>query len=211
MSKDRSDITRLTVLGESLCLDFANTVGWHASSEPQEWISDYGQLAKWSVHAGVITEEKKNELLIQSIQFADEANQVYTEAIELREAIYRIFKDEIYKGEINREDLAVLNRWIKRSFSYLEIIKPSASYRLSFNGTKELDQMIWPIVQSAMDLLTSEDKKRVKQCEGGTCGWLFLDTSRNKSRRWCSMEDCGNRAKAKRHYNRKKHENLTKH
>jgi predicted RNA-binding Zn ribbon-like protein len=64
--------------------------------------------------------------------------------------------------------------------------------------------MLAPIVKSAADLLLSDMLDRVKQCEGDPCGWLFLDTSRNRSRRWCSMEDCGNRAKARRFYQRKK-------
>jgi predicted RNA-binding Zn ribbon-like protein len=67
-----------------------------------------------------------------------------------------------------------------------------------------LDQMLWPVVHDAAGLLTSEELDRVGQCDDDRCGWLFLDTSRNRSRRWCSMEDCGNRAKARRYYERKR-------
>ncbi|MCB0153982.1 MAG: CGNR zinc finger domain-containing protein, partial [Anaerolineae bacterium] len=56
---------------------------------------------------------------------------------------------------------------------------------------------------SAAELLTSDRLNRVGQCAGESCGWLFLDTTRNHSRRWCEMEHCGNRAKAKRHYRRR--------
>ncbi|HSH12932.1 MAG TPA: CGNR zinc finger domain-containing protein, partial [Desulfurivibrionaceae bacterium] len=67
-----------------------------------------------------------------------------------------------------------------------------------------LRRLLWPIVRSAAELLTSEKLERVGQCAGDSCGWLFLDTSRNRSRRWCEMEHCGNRAKARRHYRRQK-------
>jgi predicted RNA-binding Zn ribbon-like protein len=62
--------------------------------------------------------------------------------------------------------------------------------------------MLWPIASSAADLLTSERLKKVRLCEAKTCTWLFLDESRNHSRRWCDMKVCGNREKARRHYQR---------
>ena len=66
-----------------------------------------------------------------------------------------------------------------------------------------MDLFLDPIIKSAADLLVSPELKRVKQCADDACGWLFMDKSRNNSRRWCSMKDCGNRAKAHRHYLRK--------
>jgi predicted RNA-binding Zn ribbon-like protein len=64
--------------------------------------------------------------------------------------------------------------------------------------------MLWPIVDAAADLLVRGEPERIKTCGSATCGWLFLDLSRNRSRRWCDMKDCGNRAKARRHYARRK-------
>ena len=64
--------------------------------------------------------------------------------------------------------------------------------------------MLWRLAVDASDLLTSTDLDRVRECSGDTCSWLFLDRSRNRSRRWCDMADCGNRAKARRHYSRLK-------
>ena len=67
--------------------------------------------------------------------------------------------------------------------------------------------MLWPVVQSAVDLMTSPELDRVGQCaDDRGCGWLFVDTTKNRSRRWCDMRDCGNRAKARRHYAKKKSE-----
>jgi predicted RNA-binding Zn ribbon-like protein len=67
----------------------------------------------------------------------------------------------------------------------------------------KLDWILNPLIRSAADLLVSDELKRVKRCGDPACGWLFLDTSRNKSRRWCDMSDCGNRAKASRFYKKK--------
>jgi predicted RNA-binding Zn ribbon-like protein len=66
-----------------------------------------------------------------------------------------------------------------------------------------LEAPLWPILRSAAEILTSEDRQQVRECAGTACTWLFLDRSRNRSRRWCSMESCGNREKARRHYRRK--------
>ncbi len=68
---------------------------------------------------------------------------------------------------------------------------------------RALDRMLWPIVSSAIELLTSHDLRRVKECPGaGDCGWLFFDTSKNGTRHWCSMEGCGSRVKMRRQYAR---------
>ena len=66
--------------------------------------------------------------------------------------------------------------------------------------------MMWPIAHEAAELLTANELGRVRECPGPNCGWLFLDMSKNRSRRWCSMEVCGNAAKARRHYQRQKGE-----
>ena len=66
----------------------------------------------------------------------------------------------------------------------------------------DLTQMLGPVAWSAVEVLQSEDRRALRECEGSNCNWLFLDTSRNHSRRWCSMQSCGNQAKAKRHYQR---------
>jgi len=67
----------------------------------------------------------------------------------------------------------------------------------------DLDRMLWPIVRSAAELLTSGDLRKVRQCAREGCDWLFVDASKNHSRRWCSMNMCGSRVKARRYYQRK--------
>ena len=67
----------------------------------------------------------------------------------------------------------------------------------------DLDRVLWPIVRSAADLLTSGDLRKVRQCARESCDWLFVDASKNHSRRWCSMNMCGSRVKARRYYQRK--------
>jgi predicted RNA-binding Zn ribbon-like protein len=103
-------------------------------------------------------------------------------------------------------DLAAFNAELARSLARSRIVLTAEGFAWDWtDGGDALDQMLWPVVRDASDLLTSEELDRVGQCADDRCGWLFLDSSRNRSRRWCSMEDCGNRAKARRHYQRTVH------
>jgi predicted RNA-binding Zn ribbon-like protein len=70
------------------------------------------------------------------------------------------------------------------------------------HDSPDLDRVLWPAVVSAAELLTSDDLGRVRECASERCAWLFLDRSKNQSRRWCDMTVCGNRSKARRHYSR---------
>ena len=124
----------------------------------------------------------------------------------MREAIYRIFSGIAQDEEVEDADLGILNGVLSDAMSHLKISKSSGGFTWDWFGSAEaFDQISWPVVRSAAELLNSEQLDRVRHCaDDRGCGMLFLDTSRNKSRRWCSMESCGNRAKAKRHYQRAK-------
>ncbi|MCT1902874.1 ABATE domain-containing protein [Oceanobacillus sojae] len=192
------------LIGERLCLDFANTVSWHNSDNPKEWLINYEKIVEWSRYADILSSPQQKSLLEKAKHHPDQAAKVLEEAIELREAIFRLFRSIAAGLEPDSFDRAILNKYLTRAYSLAEIIPKESTYTLSFQkGEHELDYMLWPIMQSAIDLLLSEKLDRVKQCEGEPCGWLFFDSSRNKSRRWCSMADCGNREKARRYYKKK--------
>ncbi|NPV53630.1 MAG: hypothetical protein HPY71_08905 [Firmicutes bacterium] len=190
----------LDLLGGRLCLDFANTVDWHASDHPREWLTSYSDLVAWSRHAGILTEAQAQDLNHAATRQPEEAASVLERAISLREALYRIFSAIASKREVNVEDIAIVNTILNKALVHLQVVSLGNSFTLGWNGEGELDRMLWPVVWSAAELLTSGDLNRVRECAGDGCGWLFLDTSKNRTRKWCSMEDCGNRAKARRHY-----------
>ena len=102
-------------------------------------------------------------------------------------------------------DLERLNRAVSRILAQTRIVPAANGFTWAWNESEEaLDQVLWPVVRSTIDLLTSADLGRVRECASEHCGWLFLDSSKNRSRRWCSMEACGNRTKARRHYARRR-------
>ncbi|MBB2482446.1 CGNR zinc finger domain-containing protein [Bacillus sp. APMAM] len=207
MSDINKDVHKHGLLGRRLCLDFANTVSWHDSSEKsQELLTSYEKLVNWSLHANILTKQQSLSLLKKAENQPSKAEEVLQQAIELREAIFRIFSLVSNNETPASKDLSIFNEALANAYGMMRIVPGENKFSLEFlNGEERLDGMLPPIVQSAIDILTSEKElSRVKKCEGYPCGRLFFDTSRNRSRRWCSMADCGNRAKAKRFYHNKK-------
>jgi len=94
---------------------------------------------------------------------------------------------------------------VAEALTHQRLVREGYRYALGWDDGEALDSILWPVAKSAAELLTSEEAKLVRQCEGFAateCAWLFIDETRNRSRRWCSMTSCGNRAKARRHYQR---------
>lgn len=125
------------------------------------------------------------------------------QAIALRETLYRICVAVAGQRTPAANDIALLNAALAKAMARLQLVATEGDWRWAWaDGEDALDRMLWPVVWSAAELLTSEARWRVRVCADEQCGWLFLDMSRNRSRRWCAMEDSGNRAKARRHYRR---------
>lgn len=194
----------LDLLGGCLCLDFANTVDGHTSDHPHEWLTNYHELVAWSEHAQVLSADEAGRLLAAAAERPAEAHAVWERAIVLREAIFRIFQSVAAEHVPTEDDLIILNAALREAMAHARLRATASGFTWDWHYDSEsLDCMLWPITRSAAELLTSPELARVRSCPGtGGCGWLFLDTSKNGRRRWCSMESCGNRAKARRHYQR---------
>jgi predicted RNA-binding Zn ribbon-like protein len=187
-----------------LCLEFANTADWHSSEQPIETITAYTDLVDWAVRVGIRSGESAQELRTQAATHPALAEQVYHWAIDLREAIYRIFATIAAQESPDAVDLALLNEALPHAFALPEIIATDNGYGWRWRGDESgLDTVLWPILRSAARLLTEGEHNRIGECaDDRGCGYLFYDTSRNRSRRWCDMNSCGNRAKSQRHYAR---------
>jgi predicted RNA-binding Zn ribbon-like protein len=186
----------------NLVLDFANTTEFHASDHPDEHINSYTDLLSWAESAGLLTHSEGMALLDRSNKEPEAALIVLEKALEFRELIYRIFSSIASDQRPSQADLSVFNEELTKSLKNTFIINNEHGYSWGWQNMKaSLGSMLWPIAREAANLLTSQDLNRIGECaDDRGCGYLFVDTSRNRSRRWCSMEDCGNRAKAQRHY-----------
>ena len=198
----------LTLRHDRLCLDFCNTAGNHASAEPSEYLKTYADLVAWAERVALLPAPAAARLRALAEQHPAAAEAVLGQAVELREAIYRLLLAHAHAGPPPPADLAALNTALTQALAHAHLTPAGAGYALSWDleTSAALEGLLWPVAYSAADLLaTPEQLARVGQCQDDRgCGWVFLDLTKNHSRRWCAMEDCGNRAKAKRHYERKK-------
>lgn len=211
--------------GGALCLDFANT--WSNRERPEkEYLRSYPDILDFAVQAGIVTAREAAELSRRARADEREAEAALATARELREAIYRLFSVLAAGGWPAEEELAVVNAALPEALAGLRVAREESGVRTTGGGeprpytrqrvatpgfawtrsdaADSLTAPLRPIVQSAAELLTSDLVDRVRECHGDDCTWLFLDQSRNRSRRWCSMESCGNRAKVRRHYRRQR-------
>jgi predicted RNA-binding Zn ribbon-like protein len=185
-------------------LEFTNTVGDHASEHPGETLFNYNDLIAWMKRVGLLGEERAQILMRNGVTQPDESMAVFARSLELREAIYRLFVAQTKGIPPTEGDLAILNSVLRNLTSGAQIGQESGRFVWQWNFDESaLEAPLSIIALSAVELMTSENIKWVGQCadEGG-CGWLFVDTSKNHSRRWCDINDCGNRAKQRRYQRR---------
>lgn len=204
MTDKKRDAGNLKLLGGRLCLDFVNTLDWRGTDSPQEFLKTYDDLVKWSRHAGICSKPEAGKLSKMTELLNAEAKKALNRALSLRETIYRLFAAGIANQKPQDEDLAIFNENLARSMKDLQIVPTADGYVWDITGNQtKLDWILNPIVRSAAEILVCDERKKVKACADSACGWLFIDVSRNRSRRWCDMQDCGNRAKATRFYQKK--------
>lgn len=199
--KENRQILEIRLDGGNLSLDFVNTIHDRYEEPLEDYLHNYLDLIIWAHFAQAINSSQKNRLLQRGRENQGKADQVYKDSIQLREAIYQCLVSLINRDEVPPVNMQVINQWLSKAFSNLELTQLDDSLVLDWRAENfGLESVLWPIIQSFADLVTSDDRDRIKQCSN--CGWLFVDKSKNKSRRWCSMETCGNRVKAQRYANK---------
>jgi len=184
-----------------VCLDFANTL----SSSSGEHLNTYADLVDFAAQSNLLTPDDAAWLRAEGERDQRRAEGVLVRARRVRAAIYAIFAALADGRAATDSDLATLNIELAATLQHARVLATPGEgphYRWGFVG-RNMDAPLWGISRSAADLLVAEEQRaRVRQCGGQTCNWLFLDTTKNRSRQWCSMQSCGNRQKARRHYRR---------
>ena len=190
------------------CLAFANTNEDRNVTNPVERLSSYGNLVDFSEQTGQLTVSGANDLRLMAERRPDEAQAVLERAIRFREAIYRVFAAIAADHTPEAEDLDLLNDELRDAMSQTRLVPADKGFDWTWPASAmPMERALWPVARSAAELLISGELDRVRECAAHDCGWLFFDESRNRSRRWCSMQTCGNRAKVDRFRTRRKDAN----
>jgi predicted RNA-binding Zn ribbon-like protein len=191
--------------GEDLCLDFANTLAWRGSANPTERLSRFADLLDWLRSAAAMSTEMLREAERWADADPDKAAALFTQAIALREAIYRMFAALAVGDAAVERDIAALNEALAAAPPRTRLVPTEAGYAWAAEPAAiAMPTLLAPVLWSAADLLAQNDRSRVRRCANDACLWLFIDRSKGGTRRWCDMSSCGNRAKSRRHYLRTK-------
>jgi predicted RNA-binding Zn ribbon-like protein len=199
----------LPIVGGHLALDFANTVDDPEGSERYDHAGTYPELVEWSVRIGILRPDQADKLLAASREQPRARSAALQRAHALRRILNQTFAEiaAMNSGPPADTDdavrLPVPARWpdlrpfVKDALGQAELVPHGATYEMTWPITARLDGMLWPIAAAAGELLVAPQLSRLKKCAG--CPWVFLDQSKNLSRRWCAMNDCGTHEKIRRY------------
>ena len=201
MTEATRTLETLELVGGMPCLDFVNTVNSRVNPD-HDYLIQYSDLLGWAKKLGILSLTLTNQLQKQAKQNAGEAESALKAARTLRDLLHRLFSKAAKGAEPAKKDMEIFVVFYGESISRSQLIKKGTHYRTAWKLDETLDAVLWPIVHSAGELLQSDELAHVKECPG--CGWLFLDTSKNQSRRWCSMNTCGARDKMRRYHKRQR-------
>lgn len=182
------------VVAGHIALDFCNTAGEHLAPAPDELLVDWETFIRWAVQAGLLSPESYTELTRRPSEMLA--------VLKLRDAIYSVSLAVARSTRIPRADLDHICEQAKLALP--PVVSGPAGVRWRPRPQHASEQLRGLLANQALSLICSPRAARIGVCQGGLCGWLFLDDSRGMRRRWCDMKDCGNRAKARRYTARHK-------
>ena len=210
MAGAREDRHRFELEGGTISLDFVNTVsGMRAGGNPRDRLAGYPDVVYWAEQVGLVSARQAAELYALAGRQPQRAAAAFEEAIRRREALHDVVISAIEGRDTPAAALDAVNAWIADALSRRRFRSAApGQFEAVLEDDGDLLAFLRPVALDAAERLEQEVSSGLvgicAEREVGRCEWLFLDTSRNHSRRFCSMKDCGNRAKQRRHYQRAK-------
>ncbi|MBD0254851.1 MAG: CGNR zinc finger domain-containing protein [Cytophagales bacterium] len=202
MQPDKS-IRTIAFDGGCACFDFVNTVDQRLTTPVREYLRSYDDVLVLSERLALLPGETLAALAAYAAGHAEEAEGVRAEIVRVRENMYALFAAVAAGKPVAPAVLAGFNHDLGMVFSHLRFGNAAGPLQLALEMAP--DDLYLPLrvaLRSACDLLTNHPPSRIKSCPA--CSWLFLDASKNNTRRWCDMQVCGSNDKAKRYYHRKR-------
>jgi predicted RNA-binding Zn ribbon-like protein len=183
---------------EHPALELVNTLDMRFSGETIELIPTYKDLLRLCTQLNLLSAQQAGRLA----RNVDEktAQRVLASTVELREALAAVLYSRIDGSKVPAAEVEKLERHFQSAAVHRRLLAGASHWYWSWSGAERKAEIpLWILAQAATDLLVSSDAELIKDCGDPTCRWLFLDISKNHTRRWCDMKTCGNRMKARRH------------
>jgi predicted RNA-binding Zn ribbon-like protein len=189
----------LPLVGGALAFDLTNTSSGRGGPKWLEHLQTAENVVDWARHAKILTARDAGRLSRQLAGDQRLAAALLDAAHELRELIHTIGLEIATTGRARAKPMADLVGIHAECLAQARLAPSASTFAWVWDPAHSpREAILGPIVLSALSLLTGSDLTRIKRCPGDHCGWLFFDLTKNKRRRWCEMEVCGNRAKQKR-------------
>ena len=196
---------RFEFIAGSLCLDFANTIHDSRAEDNEEELHAISDLLHWAREARLLPWADCDRLAAYYDRNPREASTALAKGTAIRDLLLSIFATIANGGSVPAQHLSALNSALAQAPALLRVHKHSRRIETEWTSANDgVQQIFFAVLSSAAELLASDRLARVRECRSNVCTWLFVDESRNRSRRWCDMSSCGNRMKARRHYQRAK-------
>jgi predicted RNA-binding Zn ribbon-like protein len=186
------------LIAGDVSLDLVNTLDWRfRASGTEELLTDYGALVGFCEQPGILTAKQVRGLRREVSASAGE--KILRAARELREAAAEFFYAELEERKPGAATIARLERIFKDVRQRQRLLRGEMWMRWDWpEGEIAPELPLWALALRAEELMTSDRLQALRECGNPECRWLFLDTSKNHTRRWCDMKICGNRMKARR-------------
>jgi predicted RNA-binding Zn ribbon-like protein len=180
-------------------LDLVNTLDSRSSPNgPEELLPSYADLLRLAAQSRLLSAEQARKLA-RTVREKD-GQRVLASAVELREALAAVLYAWMDGAKPPATQVETLERHFRAMALQRRLRLGESQLVWSWSGLEqEAEIPLWKLAEAASDLLLSSGAERVRECGDPTCRWLFLDISKNHTRRWCNMKTCGNRMKARRH------------
>ena len=206
MQHIRSDAAHeFELVGESIAADFANTLSGSRARPSADHVARYADLVAFARQSGALSAADAKRLLAGAERRPQLATEIHRRSVALREAIWRAFDRVAHGREPDAADLALISAEAAEAFAHATVVREGSGYAWAWAEADDLARPLWPIARGAVDVLTSPaDRERIRECASETCAWVFVDRTKNHSRRWCDMGGCGNRAKVRSFRERQK-------
>lgn len=205
MAKANRNAGSLELVGGRLCLDFVNTATARGSAAHRDYLTSYDAMLAWGRHTGVVSTQQAQRLATLAAKDPQAALSALSLSVSLRETIYRLLGSTVRGRRPESADLLQMNSAFQKASPHRTLLKKGAGFEWGWEfDPGDLLSILWPVVLSTTELMTSPDITRVRQCAREGCQWMFFDSTKNGTRRWCSMAVCGSRMKSQRFYHRKR-------
>jgi predicted RNA-binding Zn ribbon-like protein len=185
------------LVGEEISFDFINTISWRGTERENDWLDNPQNFITWALATGIVNAGQAKALKTQSkVDLENQLYQVHT----VRNDLYKILTPFAFDKKPAPESIKKIDAMIYKISKHRHI--DPKSYQWVWDEPVSFSEILAPVIWNAAYVISDLDHSRIKHCP--TCNWVFYDNTKNRSRKWCDMEDCGSRDKSLRYYHRSK-------